>query len=59
MGQSLDSMSQNQSKEELLYQLLNSGNVEAIKALCREGANLEVYTKPYSLLQIWLPHDLY
>ncbi|XP_043805836.1 putative E3 ubiquitin-protein ligase XBAT35 isoform X2 [Manihot esculenta] len=41
MGQSLDSMSQNQSKEELLYQLLNSGNVEAIKALCREGANLE------------------
>ncbi|KAF2292714.1 hypothetical protein GH714_027238 [Hevea brasiliensis] len=41
MGQSLDSMSQNQSKGEMLYQLLNSGNVDAIKALCREGANLE------------------
>ncbi|KDP26523.1 hypothetical protein JCGZ_17681 [Jatropha curcas] len=41
MGQSLDSMTQNQSKEELLYQLVNTRNVEAIRALCREGVNLE------------------
>ncbi|XP_065876061.1 putative E3 ubiquitin-protein ligase XBAT34 [Euphorbia lathyris] len=40
-NQSLDSMTQNQSKDKLLYQLVNTGNVEAIKALCREAVNLE------------------
>ncbi|ESR33489.1 hypothetical protein CICLE_v10004847mg [Citrus x clementina] len=30
-----------QSKEELLYQQVNYGNVEGIKALCRDGAGLE------------------
>ncbi|KAJ4968696.1 hypothetical protein NE237_015397 [Protea cynaroides] len=34
-------MGQQQSKEELLYQQVNYGNVEGIKALCREGAGLE------------------
>lgn len=35
-------MGQQQSKEELLYQQVNYGNVEGIKALCRDGAGLEV-----------------
>uniref|UniRef100_A0A7N0ZZE9 RING-type domain-containing protein n=1 Tax=Kalanchoe fedtschenkoi TaxID=63787 RepID=A0A7N0ZZE9_KALFE len=34
-------MGQQQSKHELLYQQVNYGNVEGIKALCREGANIE------------------
>jgi hypothetical protein len=42
MGQSLDSMTQKQSKDELLYQLAIAGNVDAVKALCSEGAILEV-----------------
>lgn len=41
MGQSLDSMTQKQSKDELLYQLAIAGNVDAVKALCSEGAILE------------------
>ncbi|KAJ4825887.1 hypothetical protein Tsubulata_016105 [Turnera subulata] len=41
MGQSLDSMTRNQSKEEVLYQLVTTGNIEAIKTLRREGATLE------------------
>ncbi|KAK9040975.1 hypothetical protein V6N11_016108 [Hibiscus sabdariffa] len=41
MGQKLDTMSQKQSKDDLLYQAAISGNVDAIKALCREGAGLE------------------
>ncbi|PKU69218.1 Putative E3 ubiquitin-protein ligase XBAT34 [Dendrobium catenatum] len=35
------SMGVNQSKEELLYQQVNYGNIEGIKALNREGAKLE------------------
>lgn len=34
---------QSQSKDELLYDQVNYGNVEGIKALRREGAGLEVY----------------
>ncbi|KAH0451775.1 hypothetical protein IEQ34_019074 [Dendrobium chrysotoxum] len=34
-------MGVNQSKEELLYQQVNYGNIEGIKALNREGAKLE------------------
>ncbi|KAF8388236.1 hypothetical protein HHK36_026902 [Tetracentron sinense] len=34
-------MGQQQSKDELVYQQVNYGNVEGIKALCREGAGLE------------------
>ncbi|XP_059632347.1 putative E3 ubiquitin-protein ligase XBAT35 isoform X2 [Cornus florida] len=34
-------MGQQQSKGELLYQQVNYGNTEGIKALCREGASLE------------------
>uniref|UniRef100_A0A5B6ZC42 Putative E3 ubiquitin-protein ligase XBAT35 isoform X2 n=1 Tax=Davidia involucrata TaxID=16924 RepID=A0A5B6ZC42_DAVIN len=34
-------MGQQQSKDELLYQQVNYGNTEGIKALCREGAGLE------------------
>ncbi|XP_011004046.1 PREDICTED: putative E3 ubiquitin-protein ligase XBAT34 [Populus euphratica] len=41
MGQSLDPMTQKQSKDELLYQLAIAGNVDAVKALCSEGAILE------------------
>uniref|UniRef100_A0A2P2L4Z3 Uncharacterized protein n=1 Tax=Rhizophora mucronata TaxID=61149 RepID=A0A2P2L4Z3_RHIMU len=41
MGQSLYSMGQSQSKDELLYQLVTTGNVDAISILCREGAKLE------------------
>ncbi|XVF32385.1 hypothetical protein REPUB_Repub17cG0077600 [Reevesia pubescens] len=41
MGQILDTMSQKQSKDELLYLAANAGNVDGIKALCREGAGLE------------------
>jgi hypothetical protein len=35
-------MGQQQSKDELLYQQVSYGNPENIKALCREGAGLEV-----------------
>lgn len=35
-------MGQQQSKDELLFQQVNYGNTEGIKALCREGAGLEV-----------------
>ncbi|XP_015582609.2 putative E3 ubiquitin-protein ligase XBAT34 [Ricinus communis] len=45
MGQNLDSMTQNQSKEDILYHLVITGNVNAIKALCREGVNLECIDK--------------
>jgi hypothetical protein len=31
-----------QSKDELVYQQVSYGNAEGIKALCREGAGLEV-----------------
>lgn len=41
MGQSLDPMTQKQSKDELLYQQAIAGNVDAVKALCSEGAILE------------------
>lgn len=41
MGQNHGSMSQ-RSRAESLYQMVCTGNVEAIKALCREGASLEV-----------------
>ncbi|XVE81858.1 hypothetical protein DITRI_Ditri15bG0099900 [Diplodiscus trichospermus] len=34
-------MGQQQSKDELLYNQVNYGNVEGIKALCRDGARLE------------------
>ncbi|KAI8004735.1 putative E3 ubiquitin-protein ligase XBAT35 [Camellia lanceoleosa] len=34
-------MGQQQSKDELLYQQVNNGNIEGIKALHREGAGLE------------------
>ncbi|CAM8911683.1 unnamed protein product [Rhodiola kirilowii] len=34
-------MGQQHSKDELLYEQVNYGNVEGIKALCREGANIE------------------
>ncbi|KAJ9182288.1 hypothetical protein P3X46_006300 [Hevea brasiliensis] len=34
-------MGQQQSKDELLFQQVNYGNTEGIKALCREGAGLE------------------
>ncbi|KAA8550746.1 hypothetical protein F0562_002430 [Nyssa sinensis] len=34
-------MGQQQSKEELLYEQVIDGNIEAIKALCLEGAGLE------------------
>ncbi|XVF80994.1 hypothetical protein PTKIN_Ptkin15bG0121000 [Pterospermum kingtungense] len=37
----LDTMGQHQSKDELLYQAAVTGNVDGIKALCREGAGLE------------------
>lgn len=35
-------MGQQQSKDELLYQQVNYGNVEGIKALRSQGAGLEV-----------------
>ncbi|KAJ6998156.1 putative E3 ubiquitin-protein ligase XBAT35 isoform X1 [Populus alba] len=41
MGQSLDPMTQKQSKDELLYQQAIAGNVDTVKALCSEGAILE------------------
>ncbi|KAB5557572.1 hypothetical protein DKX38_008481 [Salix brachista] len=44
MGQSLDSMTQKQSKDELLHQMAIAGNVDAVKALCSEGASLELQT---------------
>ncbi|KAM7277933.1 hypothetical protein ACFE04_005067 [Oxalis oulophora] len=34
-------MGQQQSKDELLYQQVNYGNIEGIKSLCSEGAGLE------------------
>ncbi|XP_038722416.1 putative E3 ubiquitin-protein ligase XBAT35 [Tripterygium wilfordii] len=34
-------MGQQQSKDELLYQQVNYGNIDGIKALCRAGARLE------------------
>lgn len=36
-------MGQQQSKDELLYQQVNYGNIEGIKALRSDGAGLEVY----------------
>ncbi|KAG6776459.1 hypothetical protein POTOM_019970 [Populus tomentosa] len=41
MGQSLDPMTQKQSKDELLYRQAIAGNVDTVKALCSEGAILE------------------
>lgn len=35
-------MGAHQSKEELVYQHVNYGNIEGIKSLRREGAGLEV-----------------
>lgn len=45
MGQSLNSMNQHQqrqSKDELLYQWVIAGDVDAIRALRSQGASLEV-----------------
>ena len=42
MGQILEPMSQQRPRAELPHELVRTGNVEAIKALCREGASLEV-----------------
>ncbi|KAK8694014.1 hypothetical protein V6N13_071578 [Hibiscus sabdariffa] len=39
MGQNLDTMRQKQSKDELLYKAAIAGNVDGIRALCREGGN--------------------
>jgi hypothetical protein len=41
MGQIHGSMRQ-RPRAELLYEMVCTGNVEAVKALCREGASLEV-----------------
>ncbi|GMN75726.1 hypothetical protein TIFTF001_056265, partial [Ficus carica] len=42
MGQNLGSMKPQRTKAELLYDIVvTTGNVEAIKALFREGASLE------------------
>ncbi|GMN75788.1 hypothetical protein TIFTF001_056377 [Ficus carica] len=42
MGQNLHSMKPQRTKAELLYDIVvTTGNVEAIKALFREGASLE------------------
>jgi hypothetical protein len=35
-------MGQQQSKDELLYQQVNYGNIGGIKTLCSQGAGLEV-----------------
>ncbi|GFZ14271.1 hypothetical protein Acr_24g0004610 [Actinidia rufa] len=43
-------MGQHQSKDELLYQQVNNGNVEGIKALRSEGAGLEVTELSLSIL---------
>lgn len=41
MGQNLEPMSQQRPRAELLHELVRTGDVEATKALCREGASLE------------------
>lgn len=45
-------MGQQQSKDELLYQQVTYGNTEGIKALCREGAGLEVIIVFVVLLKV-------
>ena len=43
-------MGQQQSKDELLYQQVSYGNTEGIKALCRDGAGLEVIVDSFLFL---------
>ena len=46
MGQKLDSMKYNNNKRspaQLLYEMVHTGNVEAIRALHKNGATLEVF----------------
>ena len=42
MGQTLEAMNKPRPREELLYDLVSTGNIVAIKALCEEGVSLEV-----------------
>ncbi|KAM4070034.1 hypothetical protein ACB094_12G135000 [Castanea mollissima] len=41
MGQNLEAMNKPRPRAELLYELVRTGNIVAIKALCEEGASLE------------------
>ncbi|XP_023907521.1 putative E3 ubiquitin-protein ligase XBAT35 isoform X1 [Quercus suber] len=41
MGQILEAMNKPRSGAELLYELVSTGNIVAIKALCEEGVSLE------------------
>lgn len=50
-------MGQQQSKDELLYQQVNYGNIEGIKALRNDGAGLEVSI--FSLISIILVCRIY
>ncbi|GAB4843117.1 hypothetical protein Ancab_013093 [Ancistrocladus abbreviatus] len=54
-------MGQQQSKEELLYQQVSYGNIEGIKALCREGAGLEYVDREGKtpLIEACLKPELY
>lgn len=42
-------MGQQQSKEELLYENVLNGNIEAVKSLWSEGAGLEVFLSSISV----------
>ena len=42
MGQNLEAMNKPRPRAELLYELVSTGNIVAIKALCEEGVSLEV-----------------
>lgn len=46
-------MGQKNSKDESVYQQVMEGNVEAIKALCKEGARLEVSLFLFLLISIF------
>ncbi|XP_038720941.1 putative E3 ubiquitin-protein ligase XBAT35 isoform X2 [Tripterygium wilfordii] len=54
-------MGQQQSKDELLYQQVNYGNTDGIKALCRDGAGLEWIDREGKtpLIVACLNHELY
>ncbi|KAK4573101.1 hypothetical protein RGQ29_031181 [Quercus rubra] len=41
MGQNLEAMNKPRPRAELLYELVSTGNIVAIKALCEEGVSLE------------------
>nr|XP_023907518.1 putative E3 ubiquitin-protein ligase XBAT35 [Quercus suber]XP_023907519.1 putative E3 ubiquitin-protein ligase XBAT35 [Quercus suber]XP_023907520.1 putative E3 ubiquitin-protein ligase XBAT35 [Quercus suber]POF16970.1 isoform 2 of putative e3 ubiquitin-protein ligase xbat35 [Quercus suber] len=41
MGQNLEAMNKPRPRAELLYDLVSTGNIVAIKALCEEGVSLE------------------